>query len=222
MSVDLRVYVITTALPRLGRDHLAIAEEAVRGGASVLQFRDKTMNDAEFTAAATSVLHIARQGGVPLIVNDRVEIAVAIGAAGVHVGRGDASALDIRRYLPAGMMIGASATSYDEAMATVNDGADYLGVGPIFPTGSKTDATPPIGLDELARICRAVKLPVVAIGGIHQKNLRQVIEAGAQGAAVIAAVAEAPDMIAATAELRGIWDALSAPHAVPDKKIGAR
>jgi thiamine-phosphate diphosphorylase len=85
-------------------------------------------------------------------------------------------------------------------------GADYLGVGPIFPTGSKPDATPPIGLTELARICREVRLPVVAIGGINAKNLRQVIEAGAAGAAVVAAVAEAPDMPAAVAELRSIWE----------------
>ena len=97
MSVDLRVYVITTALPRLGRDHLAIVEAAVRGGATVLQFRDKTMNDAEFTSTATSILHVARQGEIPLMVNDRVEIAVAIGAAGVHVGRDDARARDMRR-----------------------------------------------------------------------------------------------------------------------------
>ena len=91
MKLDLRVYVITTTLPHLGRDHLAIAEAAVRGGATVLQFRDKTMRDAEFAATATRILSIARQGGVPLIVNDRVEIAAAIGAEGVHVGRADAA-----------------------------------------------------------------------------------------------------------------------------------
>ena len=208
MSVDLRVYVITTTVPHLGRDHLAIAEAALRGGATVLQFRDKTMADAEFASTASRILSIARKSGVPLIVNDRVKIAAAIGADGVHVGRADAAVGDIRRSLPPGMIVGASATSYDEAIAACDAGADYLGVGPIFSTASKADAAPPIGLGKLARICGDVKLPVVAIGGIHVGNLKSIMEAGAAGAAVIAAVAEAADVTAATAELRIAWDAL--------------
>jgi thiamine-phosphate pyrophosphorylase len=208
MKVDLRVYIITTSLPRLGRDHLAIAEAAVRGGATVLQFRDKMMPGAEFASTASRILSIARKGGVPLIVNDRAEIAAAIGAQGVHLGRGDAAVGDIRRSLPLDMIIGASATSYDEALAACDAGADYLGVGPIFATASKADAAPPLGLGELARICREVKLPVVAIGGINAGNLKGIVEAGASGAAVIAAVAEAADVTAATWELRMAWDAL--------------
>ena len=207
MKLDLRVYVITTRLPHLGRDHSTIAEAAVRGGATVLQFRDKTMPDGEFAATASRILSIARTSGVPLMVNDRVEIAAAIGADGVHVGRGDAAVRDIRRWLPRGMIVGASATCYDEALAAGGAGADYLGVGPIFSTASKADAAPPLGLGELARICGAVKLPVVAIGGIHVGNLKSIMEAGAAGAAVIAAVAEAADAAAATAELRIAWDA---------------
>jgi thiamine-phosphate pyrophosphorylase len=208
MNLDLRVYVITTTLPHLGRDHFAIAEAAVRGGATVLQFRDKTMPDAEFASAATRILSIARQSGVPLIVNDRVEVAAAVGADGVHVGRTDAAVRDIRRWLPPGMIIGVSATCYDEAIAACDAGADYLGVGPIFSTASKADAAPPLGLGELARVCGDVKLPVVAIGGVNVRNLKSIMEAGAAGAAVIAAVAEAADVAAATAELRMAWDAL--------------
>ncbi|MGZ4838793.1 MAG: thiamine phosphate synthase [Terriglobales bacterium] len=208
MNLDLRVYVITTTLPRLGRDHLAIAEAAVRGGATVLQFRDKTMNDAEFAAAASSILAVTRPSNIPLIVNDRYVVAAAIGAEGVHVGQGDAAVYEIRRTSP-GMVIGASATSYDEAQAACDAGADYLGVGPIFPTGSKADATSPMGLTELARICRDVKLPVVAIGGIHAGNLESIVDAGVAGAAVIAAVCEAADMAAATAELRSAWEKYS-------------
>ena len=210
MRLDLRVYVITTRLPHLGRDHFTIAEAAVRGGATILQFRDKTMPDAEFAVAASRILCIARQGGVPLMVNDRVEIAAAIGADGVHVGRADAAVSGLRHSLPPGMIIGASATCYDEAIAACDAGADYLGVGPIFSTSSKADATPPMGADELARICRAAKLPVVAIGGINAENLRSVVDAGAAGAAVIAAVAEAADIAGATAELRFAWDRLLA------------
>jgi thiamine-phosphate pyrophosphorylase len=208
MKLDLRVYVITTSLPRLGRDHASIAEAAVRGGASIVQFRDKTMDNAEFARTAERILQIARPAGVPLIINDRVEIAIAIGAEGVHVGRHDAQVRDLRRALPSNMVVGGSATSLDEALEASDAGADYLGVGPVFPTGSKADATPPIGLDELTKICRAVRQPVVAIGGITCENLKQVIEAGVAGAAVIAAVAEAPDMERATAELAGVWDGL--------------
>jgi len=135
--VKLWIYVITTTLPHLGRDHLAIAEAAVRGGATVLQFRDKTMADAEFASNAARILSLTRQAGIPLIVNDRAEIAVAIGADGVHVGRADASVRDIRRKLPRGIILGASATCYEEAIAACDEGADYLGVGPVFPTGSK-------------------------------------------------------------------------------------
>jgi thiamine-phosphate pyrophosphorylase len=215
MKPDLRVYVITAMLPHLGRDHYAIAEAAVRGGATVLQFRDKTMPDTEFAATASRILSIARKSGVPLIVNDRVGIAAAIGADGVHVGRGDAAVGDIRRALPPGMIVGASATGYDEAIAACDAGADYLGVGPVFSTASKADAAPPLGLGELARICRDVKLPVVAIGGINAGNLKSIVEAGAAGAAVIAAVAEAADAAAATAELRFAWDSPVARRQAP-------
>ena len=205
MNLDLRVYVITTMLPRLRRDHVSIAEAAVRGGATVLQFRDKTMNDAEFAATASRLLTVTRQGNIPLIVNDRFVVAAAVGAEGVHVGRADAKVTEIRIAAPS-MVIGASATSYEQALAACDAGADYLGVGPIFPTGSKADATPPMGLTELARICRDVKLPVVAIGGIHRGNLKSIVDAGVAGAAVIAAVCEAGDVAAAAMELRSAWE----------------
>jgi thiamine-phosphate pyrophosphorylase len=199
------VYVITAELPRLSRTHEDIARAAVTGGGTVIQFRDKFMDDAAFATTAERVCRIA-SGRVPCIINDRVGIAIAAGADGVHVGRGDASPRQIRNLLPPEMILGLSATNYDEALAMSFCGADYLGVGPVFPTGSKPDAAPPIGSTELARICRDVRLPVVAIGGIHAGNLRQVIEAGAAGAAVVAAVAEALEMHAAVAELRNIWE----------------
>jgi thiamine-phosphate pyrophosphorylase len=205
-KIDLRVYVITAELPRLGRTHEDVARAAVAGGGTVLQFRDKFMGDAVFLATADRVRSTTAAGGVPYIINDRVGIAIAAGADGVHVGRGDAAPRQIRNLLPPDMILGISATDYDEALEMSFCGADYLGVGPVFPTGSKPDAAPPIGPSELARICRDVRLPVVAIGGIHAKNLRQVIEAGAAGAAVVAAVAEAPDMQASVAELRSIWE----------------
>lgn len=205
-DIDLRVYVITTDVPRMGRTHEDVARAAVAAGGTVIQFRDKLLSDETFATAADRVLAIASAGGVPCIVNDRIAIAVAARADGVHVGRSDADPQQIRNRLPQGMILGISARDYDEAMKMNQYGADYLGVGPIFPTGSKADAAPPIGTEELARICRAVRMPVVAIGGINRSNLQEVIEAGASGAAVIAAVAEAPSMELALAELRSIWE----------------
>jgi thiamine-phosphate pyrophosphorylase len=205
-KIDLRVYVITAELPRLGRTHEDVARAAVAGGATVIQFRDKLIDDMVFAATASRVCGITAAAGKPCIINDRVGIALAAGADGVHVGRGDAAPHQIRNLLPPDMILGISATDYNEAQAMSLCGADYLGVGPVFPTGSKPDATPPIGLAELARICRDVRLPIVAIGGINAKNLQQVIAAGAAGAAVVAAVAEAPDMPAAVAELVSIWE----------------
>jgi thiamine-phosphate pyrophosphorylase len=205
-NIDLRVYVITADLPHLGRTHEDIASAAVAGGGTVIQFRDKFMSDPVFAAMADRVHRTAAAGGVPCIINDRVGIAIAAGADGVHVGRSDANPGEIRSRLMPGMILGLSARDYDEALEMSLCAADYLGVGPVFPTGSKPDAAPPIGPRELARICRDVRLPVVAIGGINANNLQQVIEAGVAGAAVVAAVAEAPDMQAAVAELRSIWE----------------
>ena len=204
-NIDFSVYVITASVPALHRNHEAVAAAAVCGGATILQFRDKCANDTEFAKTAEQVRNIARLHGVPFIVNDRVEIAVSVDADGVHIGHDDADVRRVRKLLPPAMIVGASATNYDEAIEMCEAGVDYLGVGPVFPTSSKKDASPAIGLDELGRICRAVNKPVVAIGGINRNNLPAVIEAGADGAAVIAAVAEAPDMTAAVAELKWVW-----------------
>jgi len=204
-NVDLSVYVITATVTALHRSHEAVAAAAVRGGATVLQFRDKSANDTEFAKTAEQVRDIARVHAVPFIVNDRVEIAASIGADGVHIGHADADVTYVRKLLPPAMIVGASATSYDEAIEMCQAGADYLGVGPVFATGSKEDASPAIGVNELARICRAVDRPVVAIGGINRKNLPLVIKAGAAGAAVIAAVSQAADMEAAVVDLKWVW-----------------
>ena len=204
--IDFRVYVITTRLPHLGRDHAHIAEAAVHAGAKVIQFRDKQMSDRDFAETALRLRAIAHRGGALFIVNDRVQIAVSVAADGVHVGRNDADVRGLRGSLPPGMILGASATDYEESLKMSIAGADYLGVGPVFPTGSKDDATAPIGINELSRICRDVRTPVVAIGGISQKNLPDIINTGAAGAAVISAVAAAPSMTLATTALVLLWE----------------
>jgi thiamine-phosphate pyrophosphorylase len=202
---DLRVYVITAAVPELGRTHEDVAAAAIRGGATAIQFRDKTLSDEQFAKMARKIAVLTRAAGVPLIINDRVAIGIAIGADGVHIGQSDGDIREVRKSLPEKMILGVSATNYLEALEMDATDADYLGVGPIFPTGSKDDASPPIGVEELARICRDVHKPVVAIGGINQENLRCIIDSGAAGAAVISAVTQAPDMAAAVAQLRDSW-----------------
>jgi thiamine-phosphate pyrophosphorylase len=203
--LDLRVYVITTNVPQLGRTHEDVAAAALTGGARIIQFRDKEISDEEFTAIARRIQHLTRKHNALLIINDRVEIALAIGADGVHVGQHDLAFAEVKRLARPGVIIGVSATNYAEAAALADSGADYLGVGPIFPTPSKADATPPIGLEELARICRQIRIPIVAIGGVTESNLPAIIKAGAAGAAVISAISSAPDMAAATAAMLEIW-----------------
>lgn len=205
MSLDLSLYVITTCVPALGRSHEDVARAALAGGASVIQFRDKSMDDAAFMEAALAVAKVARQAGAPVIVNDRLEIALEIGAEGVHLGVNDGDIAAARKRIPGGMILGASATTYEEALDMYQAGADYLGVGPVFPTASKSDAARAMGTGELARICRAVKIPVVAIGGINRESIRQVIDAGACGVAVISAIANAEDMTEAATKLRLAW-----------------
>lgn len=204
--LDLRVYLITANVPRLGRTHLDVARAALDGGARIIQFRDKEISDEEFTALALRIQQLTRKHNALLIINDRVEIAIAIGADGVHVGQHDLAFGEVKRIAHPGMIIGVSATNYAEAAALSDSGASYLGIGPIFPTPSKSDATPPIGLDELARICRNITIPIVAIGGITESNLPVIIRAGAAGAAVISAVSSSASMTGATAALLDIWN----------------
>jgi thiamine-phosphate pyrophosphorylase len=167
----------------------------------MIQFRDKTMDDEQFAETALRILRMSRSAGVPLIINDRVSIAIAIGADGVHVGSNDGDAEEIRKTLPHGMILGVSARNVAEAMRMDAIGADYLGVGPVFPTNSKEDVTPPIGVAELELICRKVRTPVVAIGGVNAETMHSVICAGAAGVAVISAVSHAPDMAKSVREL---------------------
>jgi thiamine-phosphate pyrophosphorylase len=203
---DLRVYVVTAEVPALGRTHEQVVAAALAGGATAIQFRDKTMSAAAFLATARRLLALTRAARVPLIVNDRAAAAIAAGADGLHIGQSDGDVAEVKRLLPPEMILGVSATNFAEAVAMDATAADHLGVGPIFATPSKSDATPPMGLEELARICRAVRKPVVAIGGLTTANLPEVIAAGVRGAAVISAVTHAPDMAAATAELKRVWN----------------
>jgi len=150
---------------------------------------------------AEKIKELTEEADIPLIVNDRLDVALAVDADGVHVGQDDMPAA-LARQLMGGKIVGVSATTVEEALQAQADGADYLGVGPIYPTGTKPDAVPPIGLEGLAQIVRAVEIPVVAIGGISEENAAEVIACGAEGVAVISAVVSAPDIAAAARHLR--------------------
>ena len=166
---------------------LAAAERAVADGATVVQLRLKDAETAEVVTAGESMLAACRDAGVAFVVNDDVEAALRLAADGVHLGQGDAGA---ERALEAGLLLGLSAGSVEEARAAEAAGASYVGAGPVWATPSKPDAGTPLGLEGLAAICGTVAAPVVAIGGIDASNAAECIRAGAAGVAVIRAVAE--------------------------------
>jgi len=207
-GLELGLYVITTAQTAGGGGHLDVVRAALAGGADAVQLRDKEAGGGELYRVALEALKLMRKGGgSPLfLVNDRVDVALAAGADGVHLGQEDLPASAARRILGEGAVLGVSAGSVEEARAAEEEGADYLGVGPIFPTPSKPDAGEPLGLEGLRAIRRVVNIPLVAIGGINEENLEEVFEAGADGVAVISAVASAPDLEEAVRRLRRAVD----------------
>ncbi len=204
---DWRVYVITDAPHSLGRSHREIALAAIRGGATAVQLRMKDTPVREIVETAREILPLCRAAGVTLVVNDRVDVALAVEADGVHVGQDDLPAAAARALLGTTPFLGVSAATVEEAVAAWRDGADYLGVGSIYPTGTKADAGEAVGVERLQALRRAVPIPLVGIGGITAENAADVIRAGAAGVAVVAAVARAPDMVAATRRLREVVDA---------------
>jgi thiamine-phosphate pyrophosphorylase len=199
--VDFAVYVIADRRLAGGRSHEEIAAAAVAGGATVLQLRGKELTTRELVDAAARMLTVTRQAGIPLVINDRADVALAVDAEGVHVGPDDLSVEAARRILGPNRLVGASAGTVEEAVQAELEGADYLGVGSVYKTSSKADAGPPIGIEGLRQIVQAVRLPVVAIGGITHANAAEAIRAGAAGVAVISAVVAAADITAATRSL---------------------
>ncbi len=201
-KLDWTLYVVTDKALAGGRSHAEQARAAILGGATVIQYREKVGNTRQLIAEALAVRDVCRELGATFIVNDRVDVALAVGADGVHVGQEDMPAIIARRLIGPHRLLGVTVGNVAQALQAEADGADYLGTDAIFPTGSKPDAGPPIGVDALAEICHATSLPVVGIGGINVGNVAQVIQAGVAGAAVISAVVSAPDMTVAARKLR--------------------
>lgn len=188
------LYVITDETIRPGRTHEQIARAAVDAGANVVQLRDKTATDRRFFEAAKYIREITRSANIPFIVNDRIDIALAVDADGINIGEYDLPVADARRILGAEKLIGASAGDLETARQAAIDGADHLGFGPIFDTATKEDAGASVGLTMLRTLKAANILPIVAIGGINETNIEAVAAAGADAAAVISAIIREDDM----------------------------
>lgn len=201
MRFDPSLYVVADRAFGRGRPLEDLVTAAVTGGATMVQLREKEWSAGRVVEAGRRLLEITRRAGVPLIVNDRADIAMAIGAAGVHLGPDDLPVGDARLLLGPEKIIGASAATVEEALAAQAEGANYVGVGSVFPTSSKPDAGEAIGVEPLTRIKAAVGIAVVAIGGITHANAALAVRAGADGVAVISAVIGADDVAGATRRL---------------------
>jgi len=198
-----RLYIITDEVLSKGRSHLDIARAAVAGGANVIQLRDKWASSRKLYEAAVEIRNLTRRTQTLFIVNDRLDIALACDADGLHVGQEDLPVSLARKLLGPEKILGVSATTLAQALKAEADGADYLGVGPVFEArGTKPDAGEPLGLKLITDVRRQCQKPIVAIGGINHENVGQVIKAGANAVAVISAVVAAEDIEEAVRSLR--------------------
>ncbi len=203
---QLRLYLVTDQPSLQGRGLLDVVMAAVRGGVTCVQLREKALGTRDFLALAEALVQHLLPLQVPLIINDRVDIALACGAQGVHLGQSDMPVDQARRLLPPEVFIGWSVETADDVASAAHLPVDYLGVSPVFATPTKTDTLAPWGLDGLARVRSSTALPLVAIGGINANNARKVMQAGADGLAVVSAICAAPDPQQAAAQLREIID----------------
>jgi thiamine-phosphate pyrophosphorylase len=198
---NLLLYLCTDRAHAKGRPLAELVAAAVAGGVTMVQLREKELNTRDFLEAAQAMRALTRELGVPLVINDRVDIALAVGADGVHLGGADMPVKTARRLAGGKLFIGATARSAEAARAAKEAGADYLGVGAMFPTGTKSD-TVTIGPAALRAIKEAAGLPAVGIGGVNARNAASVIGAGADGVAVVSAILSQADPAAAARAIR--------------------
>lgn len=199
-SVDYSLYLVTDRDCLGGKDFVATVEQALQGGATVVQVREKNLSTLEFFQVTSRIKSITDKYGVPLIVNDRADIALAVDAAGLHIGQEDLPLAVARRLLGPDKIIGVSASTLEEALLAQEQGADYLGVGAVFPTNTKDDADS-VSLAALKSIKEQVRIPVVAIGGINRSNVQAVMGTGIAGVAVVSAVIAAQNPYEAACDM---------------------
>lgn len=184
---DLLLYGVTDRSWLNGKPLAQAVEEAISGGVTCIQLREKTLEQSAFLEEARAIRALCREKKVPFLVNDDIEVALQSGADGVHVGQHDLDAAQVRAMIGPDKILGVSAQTAEQARKAEADGADYLGVGAVFPTGTKQDADA-VSYETLQAICRAVKIPVVAIGGIHLENLPALRGSGIAGVALVSAI----------------------------------
>lgn len=204
MNFDYTLYLVTDR-QLMSCDSLTEAvEQAILGGCTMIQLREKELSSLEFYNQAVAVKLVTDKYHIPLIINDRIDIAMAVQATGVHIGQHDLPAAAVRKVIGENMLLGVSASSIAEAIQAQQDGADYLGVGAMFPTGTKTDADS-VSMEELQIIRAAVSLPIVVIGGISKGNAGRFKPMGIDGLAVVSAIIAQSDIKAAAAELKDLF-----------------
>ncbi|WP_295759450.1 thiamine phosphate synthase [uncultured Oscillibacter sp.] len=185
-------------------------EAALKGGVTCVQLREKELDKTAFLQEAKELCALCRRYGVPFLVNDNVEIAIACGADGIHVGQEDLTAGEVRRRVGENMILGVSVHTVEEACQAVRDGADYLGLGAVFPTSTKTDVEQ-MSNETLRAICDAVDVPIVAIGGINRGNILKLAGSGVDGVALVSAIFSAEDIERTCRELRAMSEEMVGP-----------
>lgn len=203
----LRLYLVTDQPSLKGRTLIDVVQAAVQGGVTCVQLREKHANSRDFYAQAVALMDLLTPLNVPLIINDRLDIALACSAQGVHLGQSDLPVDAARKLLPPEVFIGWSVETMAEVAQSAALPVDYLGVSPVFATPTKTDTATPWGLEGLQRVRTATPLPLVAIGGIHLHNAASVLQAGADSLAVVSALCSAADPHTAAQQLKGLIDA---------------
>lgn len=201
MKPDYSLYLVTDRMLMSTKTLGEAVEQAVIGGCTMVQLREKEILSLDFYVLASEMKKITDRYGIPLIINDRIDIAMAVGAAGVHIGQKDIPADIARKVIGKDMLLGVSAVSAAEAVNAAKAGADYLGVGAMFPTGTKPDAGF-VSMEELGRIRKAVDIPIVVIGGINKENAMLFQPMGIDGLAVVSAVIAQPDIKKSAADLK--------------------
>jgi len=207
---SLLLYAVTDRMWLKGRSLASQVEDAIRGGVTFVQLREKNIDVYEYVALARDVKKVTDKYRIPFVINDDVDVALAARADGVHVGQSDMGVRDARQRIGEGMILGASVQTVEQALQAQEQGADYLGVGAIFTTSTKLDADN-VSLETLKAICSAVTIPVVAIGGIHKDNISMLKGTGVAGIAVVSALFAQKDIFAAAHELFALTQRMVTP-----------
>jgi thiamine-phosphate pyrophosphorylase len=205
MHIDYRLYLVTDRGILGGRDFFKAVEDALKGGVTLLQLREKDISSLDFYNIAIKLKQISDAYNVPLIINDRLDIALAADADGLHIGQEDIPIAEARRLLGPKKILGYSVSNVKEAVYGEKNGADYLGAGPVYITGSKSDAGAPIGPEGIKCIKESISIPVVGIGGIGIDNIDEVRHSGVDGISVISAILGKEDIEGASRKLLNMW-----------------